>query len=62
MHLLFDLDGTLVDSFPGISRSINQTLTTIGRDPVPVVELRQFVGLRDRTDDQTLAVVRIVKR
>jgi phosphoglycolate phosphatase-like HAD superfamily hydrolase len=35
MHLLFDLDGTLVDSFPGISRSINQTLTTIGREPVP---------------------------
>lgn len=46
MHLLFDLDGTLVDSFPGISRSINQTLTTIGRDPVPVDDLRQFVGKR----------------
>jgi phosphoglycolate phosphatase len=46
MHLLFDLDGTLVDSFPGISRSINETLTTIGRDPVPVDELRQFVGKR----------------
>jgi phosphoglycolate phosphatase len=46
MHLLFDLDGTLVDSFPGISRSINETLATIGRDPVPVDELRQFVGKR----------------
>ena len=46
MHLLFDLDGTLVDSFPGISRSINQTLTTIGRDPLPVDELRPFVGKR----------------
>jgi phosphoglycolate phosphatase len=46
MHLLFDLDGTLVDSFPGISQSINKTLTAIGRDPVPAVELRQFVGKR----------------
>jgi phosphoglycolate phosphatase len=46
MHLLFDLDGTLVDSFPGISRSINQTLTTIGRDAVPADQLRQFVGKR----------------
>jgi len=54
MHLLFDLDGTLVDSFPGISRSINQTLTTIGRDPVPVHELRQFVGKRLPTIFSTL--------
>jgi phosphoglycolate phosphatase len=46
MHLLFDLDGTLVDSFPGISRSINQTLTTVGREPVPETQLRQFVGKR----------------
>jgi phosphoglycolate phosphatase len=46
MHLLFDLDGTLVDSFPGISRSINQTLTTLGREPVPAAELRRFVGMQ----------------
>jgi phosphoglycolate phosphatase len=46
MHLLFDLDGTLVDSFPGISRSINRTLAAVEREPVPVPELRQFVGQR----------------
>jgi phosphoglycolate phosphatase len=46
MHLLFDLDGTLADSFPGISRAINQTLTTLGREPVPNEHLRQFVGAR----------------
>jgi len=46
MHLLFDLDGTLADSFPGISRSINQTLTTLGRQPMPEAQLRQFVGAR----------------
>ena len=46
MHLLFDLDGTLADSFPGISRSINQTLTTLGRQTVPAAQLRRFVGAR----------------
>lgn len=46
MHLLFDLDGTLADSFPGISRSINQTLTILGRQPVPEAGLRRFVGAR----------------
>jgi phosphoglycolate phosphatase len=46
MHLLFDLDGTLADSFLGISRSINQTLTTLGRQPVPEERLRRFVGAR----------------
>ena len=46
MHLLFDLDGTLVDWFPGISRAINQTLTTVGREPVPKAQLLQFVGKR----------------
>jgi phosphoglycolate phosphatase len=45
-HLLFDLDGTLVDSFPGISRSINQTLSTVGRSPVPEAQLLPFVGKR----------------
>lgn len=46
MHILFDLDGTLADSFPGISRSINQTLTMLGRVPVPEPYLRRFVGAR----------------
>jgi phosphoglycolate phosphatase len=46
MHLLFDLDGTLADSFPGISRSINQTLTMLGREPVAEQHLRPFVGAR----------------
>jgi phosphoglycolate phosphatase len=54
MHLLFDLDGTLADSFPGISRSINQTLTTLGRAPVPAEQLRPFVGARLATIFSTL--------
>jgi phosphoglycolate phosphatase len=54
MHLLFDLDGTLADSFPGISRSINQTLTTLGRQHVPEAQLRPFVGARLATIFGTL--------
>ena len=44
LHLLFDLDGTLTDSFPGISRSINRTLATLGREPVADERLRRYVG------------------
>ena len=44
MHLWFDLDGTLTDSFPGISRSINHALAELGRNPVPDARLRGLVG------------------
>src|SRR5262245_28718633 len=45
MHLLFDLDGTLTDSFPGISRSINHALVFLGCDPVSDARCRSLVGL-----------------
>jgi len=44
MHLLFDLDGTLTDSFPGISQSVNHALAEAGRDHIPDTRLRPFVG------------------
>jgi len=44
MHLLFDLDGTLTDSFVGIGRCINHALVELGRDPVPEAALRGLVG------------------
>jgi phosphoglycolate phosphatase len=44
MHLFFDLDGTLTDSFPGISRCINYALGELGRDPIPDTEFRSAVG------------------
>jgi phosphoglycolate phosphatase len=44
MHLLFDLDGTLTDSFVGISRCINHALADLGRDPAPEPRLRGMVG------------------
>ncbi len=44
MHLLFDLDGTLTDSFPGISRCINHALVELGRHSAPEGQLRGLVG------------------
>jgi phosphoglycolate phosphatase len=44
MHLLIDLDGTLTDSLPGITKCIQHALVSLGR-PVPsAFELRWCVG------------------
>jgi phosphoglycolate phosphatase len=42
--LLFDLDGTLTDNYPGISRSIAHALTAMGIEPPPPQVLRRCVG------------------
>lgn len=42
--VLFDLDGTLADSSPGITAAINATLVAIGSDEVPVAELMPRIG------------------
>ena len=44
MHLLLDLDGTLTDSFPGISRCINHALKELGHDEVSEDSFRTNVG------------------
>lgn len=44
MHLLFDLDGTLTDPFPGITRCIQHALVALGH-PAPTAEsLRWCIG------------------
>lgn len=44
MNLFFDLDGTLTDPGPGITRCVEHALVSLGR-PVPEAEsLRRFVG------------------
>ena len=44
MHLLFDLDGTLTDPFPGITKCIQHALTSLGQ-PLPSAEsLRWCIG------------------
>ncbi|SBT16719.1 Phosphoglycolate phosphatase [Marinomonas gallaica] len=42
--LLFDLDGTLVDSAPDLAAAVNQTLIHLGREPFPEATVRNWVG------------------
>lgn len=46
MHriILFDLDGTLLDTSEGIFLTANLTMERLGFDPVSDADLRQFVG------------------
>ncbi|MFC6841196.1 HAD family hydrolase [Xanthomonas theicola] len=47
--LFFDMDGTLIDSEPGIVGSIVHTFQQLGRPPPPPAQLRSWIGppLRD---------------
>jgi len=42
--ILFDLDGTLVDSVPDIAAAMNRSLRRAGLSPHPVESYRQMVG------------------
>lgn len=42
--LIFDLDGTLIDSLPGIAHSLNHALSTKGLAPHPNSAVRSFIG------------------
>lgn len=42
--IVFDLDGTLIDSAPDMARALNRTLTAFGRRPVSEEEVRGMVG------------------
>lgn len=42
-HIVFDLDGTLVDSLPGITRSVEEALALCGLPPLRV-DIRPLIG------------------
>jgi phosphoglycolate phosphatase len=42
--LVFDLDGTLVDSAPDLCASLNQVLQARGRAPLSLVEVKPMIG------------------
>lgn len=42
--LLFDFDGTLIDSVPDLAAGINGMMTELGRDPYPLDKVRDWVG------------------
>ncbi len=41
---IFDLDGTLVDSLPGIAASLNRALETAGQNTHAAQAIRRFIG------------------
>ncbi len=42
--VIFDLDGTLVDTAPDLMRATNHVLVEKGRRPISMDEVRAFVG------------------
>lgn len=44
LPVVFDLDGTLIDSLPEIAGAANRLLAEEGRAPLPVAQIGSFVG------------------
>ncbi|USG63231.1 phosphoglycolate phosphatase [Sneathiella marina] len=44
LYVLFDLDGTLVDSAPDLHGALNHSLTRAGRDLIDIAQVRHMVG------------------
>src|SRR5262249_7330915 len=42
--VLFDLDGTLIDTLPDLTSAVNATLTALGAPHLPQARVREFMG------------------
>jgi phosphoglycolate phosphatase len=55
--LLFDLDGTIIDSAPDVCASVNRALDSMGRPPITVEDTKMLVGFGAHTlCEKTLAL------
>lgn len=55
--LLFDLDGTIIDSAPDVCASVNRVLEAMDRPPITVEDTKMLVGFGARTlVEKTLAM------
>ncbi len=43
-HIVFDLDGTIVESLPGIAQGLNAALAELGKPLITLAQLRLFIG------------------
>ncbi|RME31398.1 MAG: HAD family hydrolase [Candidatus Zixiibacteriota bacterium] len=43
-HLIFDLDGTLIDSSDGVVAAVNYSLTAVGAPPQPAELIKRHIG------------------
>ena len=43
-RIVFDLDGTLIDSAPDIQGIANAALATVGADPITLEDTHSFIG------------------
>ena len=46
--VIFDLDGTLIDSLPDVARAVNALLADEGLPPLPLSTVNGFVGRGER--------------
>ncbi len=46
--IIFDLDGTLIDAYPAITRSFNYVMVKLGYKPENALTIRKAVGLGDK--------------
>ena len=57
----FDLDGTLLDTGTDLAVAVNHALGTIGQGPLPIDEIKPFIGKGARRMlERSLAVAGIV--
>ncbi len=46
--VIFNLDGTLIDSSPDVAAAVNKVMQDMGREALPVAYVAGFIGLGPR--------------